>query len=203
MDIKSRKIFLALCIFLCMGLSGSKPVKTKLKSEEKPPVSQVQTKPNKEDVLRKEREKLLRDFPRVNRGGISGDRVIKAEKLHGVGPASERIFESGKRRGRFIATTYHSKFDGRITASGVEYLHKTGYRVASNRFPLGTLLCLKYKGEKNYFYCVVVVADTGKLYKDRSDAFQIDCSEAVAKSLGLYYNNNRYGEYSVLSMDSR
>jgi len=193
---------LAALLVLCSAARTANSVLTRKPVAEHTGVQKIDGLQRKPEgtALVEARKALLRRFPQTSRGGALAARVLEIEREHGVGPTVELLFNSANgKRGRFIATTYHPRFNNRFCASGVQYLHYSGYRVASNAFPFGTRLCLRYKGKSRYHYCVVIVADTGKLYKDSPGVRQIDCSDAVARALGLYVNNNRYGDYVVLS----
>jgi len=152
---------------------------------------------------------LKREFPQLSsRGGYSRSgrlarQIFDTERIHGVGPTTEALWKHAERSGcrkiTTIYTTYAPRFNKRYCASGVQYLHYGGYRVACNRVPLGSLVLLRYKNLKSYKYCVVIIADTGKLYKDYSrGAVQIDNSHLVGAKLGFYQNGNRYGEAIIL-----
>lgn len=184
---------------------------TKKPSAAQPKKETVKSEPTTKKLTEVEKARMLlkRQFPMLSsRGGYASSgslarKVFDQEKIAGVGPTSEVLWNYNKNKGakikKTIYTTYHKKFNNRYCASGVQYLHYSGYRVASNKIPLGTRVLLRYKNKNSYRYCVVIIADTGGLPLDgKNSAIQIDCSDKVAKDLGFYYNNNRYGEAIIL-----
>lgn len=106
---------------------------------------------------------------------------VRSGLSKGVGPVSD-IDASNKTAIPVVCTTYHPRFHGRRTASGVVYNHR-GYVVAcrSGHFRMGTRLAILY-GEKKV---IVVVGDTGGLPHGTASRKPIDLSGAATEALGL------------------